>query len=145
MRLVKLRLMQIIVLFDLCGTSLAQWQALGSVTGVTPLPNGMELQAGQARVRFTALSPSVIRVRYAPNGSFPPEHSFAVLPQTGFSAPTVRVDISADAAEFRTGEVRVRALKSPMRVVFLTGSERRVKWMPSRLLAYPRREMPLRS
>ena len=119
MRPVKLPLMQMVVLFGLCGISLAQWQTLGSVTRVTPLPNGMELQAGQARVRFTALSSSVVRVRYAPHGSFPPEHSFAVLQQTGFSIPTVRVDIGADAAEFSTREVRVRVLKSPMRVVFL--------------------------
>src|SRR5437870_12579449 len=56
------------------------WQSLGNVSAVEALPQGAELRAGAARVRVLAQSPNVVRVRYAPNGSFPPEHSFAVLP-----------------------------------------------------------------
>ncbi len=98
--------------------ALAQWQAIGPVTSVKPSADGVEVQAGRALVRVTALSPSVIRVRYAPNGKFPPDHSFAVVPQTGFTAPAVRVTDSDAAAELTTGVVRVRVERSPMRVVF---------------------------
>src|SRR5437868_5801030 len=100
-------------------TAVGQWQPIGAVTAVKPLPNGVEVQAARARVRLTALSASVIRARYSADGVFPPEHSFAVLPTTGFSAPAVRVSDSASAAEFSTGPVRVRIEKSPLRLIFL--------------------------
>lgn len=105
----------------LCLTAVAcaQWQSAGAVTAITPLPNGMEVRAGAVRVRLTALSPTVVRVRFARDGNFPPDHSFAVVEKTGFSAPTVQVSNKADAAEFSTGALQVRVAKSPLRVIFL--------------------------
>lgn len=91
---------------------------LGNVSAVTVLPNGVELRAGDATVRITALSPSVVRLRYAPSGTFPPEHSFAVA-QTGFTPPVVRVADSPAAVEFRTSKFNVRVEKSSVRVSFL--------------------------
>ncbi len=96
------------------------WQHVGAVTAVQPLPHGMEVRAGNVRVRITALSPSVVRVRYAPGGTFGPDHSFAVLPSTELQAPKVRLQDTAHMAEFATPELRVRVLKRPsMCVVFL--------------------------
>jgi alpha-glucosidase len=95
------------------------WVSLGDVSAVQALPQGAELTAGQAHARITALSPNVIRLRYAAGGEFPADHSFAVLPNAFPAAPTVHVDESSDAITLDTGDLRVRILKSPFRVVFL--------------------------
>ena len=54
------------------------WQHIGAVTHVGAVPDGVEVQAGRARVRIQAINDSVIRVRLAPDGSFPPDFSWAV-------------------------------------------------------------------
>src|SRR5437868_12987166 len=63
---------------------------VGSVTAIRPLPDGAEVTAGKAVIRITALSPDVIRVRYAPDGNFGPDRSYAVVSETGFTAPQVK-------------------------------------------------------
>ena len=55
------------------------WVEMGSVSSVKELPQGLELNAGRARVRITALAPNIFRLRYTPQGDFANEHSFAVL------------------------------------------------------------------
>src|SRR5215831_15084431 len=94
------------------------WRAIADVSSVQVLSQGVELAAGQARVRVTAVAPNAIRLRYASSGQFPDEHSFAVLP--GATGPVdVRVDQSADAVSFDCGSLRVKIIRSPFRVVFL--------------------------
>ncbi len=44
------------------------WQHIGNVTSVEALAEGVELAAGAARVRVTAVAPGVVRVRLAFNG-----------------------------------------------------------------------------
>jgi len=100
-------------------SALPQWRAVGNVTAVAPLPQGVEVSAGQARLRVEALSPSVVRVRYAPDGVLPAEHSFAVVAATGFKSPAVSVKNSTTAVEFSTSNFVVRILKSPLRIAFL--------------------------
>jgi alpha-glucosidase len=100
----------------------AQWRPVGEVSRVTILPQGVELAAAQARVRVTAVSPAVLRVRYAPQGAFPPEHSFAVLRQAFPPAPRVEALDRADKVEFQAGEVGVEIQKSPLRISFLDAS-----------------------
>ncbi len=97
---------------------------IGPVDSIRPLPNGVELKAGKSRVRVVALSPSVVRVRYAPDGSFAPEHSFAVVTDTGFIPPQVRLEETPQAVAFRTGELIVRIQKSPFAIVFLDPAEK---------------------
>jgi alpha-glucosidase len=107
---------ELVLILGTTAVALAQWQAIGNVTAVTPTSNGMELEAGRARIRVTAISPSIIRIRYAPDGTFPPEHSFAVLPENGFTPPQVRVTNGPQSAEFTTENLRVRVTKSPLNV-----------------------------
>src|SRR5690349_5695504 len=56
------------------------WHSLGNVSAVKVLPTGVDLNAGRASIRVVALSGNVVRVRYAQEGQFPPDQSFAVLP-----------------------------------------------------------------
>src|SRR3984957_1785968 len=52
--------------------------ALEAVTSSNPLRDGIELQAGSATVRITALRDDIVRVRIAP-GTLPENASWAVL------------------------------------------------------------------
>jgi alpha-glucosidase len=96
----------------------AQWHALGDVSAVQSLANGVELTAGAARLQVLALSPGVVKLRYAPQGSFPADSSFAVLPNAFPDAPKVQVRDTSGAVVVDTGSLQVRVLKSPLRVVF---------------------------
>jgi alpha-glucosidase len=100
----------------------AQWQALGNVTSVQELPSGIEVTAGAAHVRVVALSANVVRLRYAPQGTFPADESFAVLPNAFPEAPKVQVKDSTDAVAVDTGTMQVRVSKAPLRVAFLDAS-----------------------
>ncbi len=55
------------------------WHHLGNVQHVEVLPDGVELAAGVAKVRITAFRDGIVRVRVAPNGTFPPDSSWAVI------------------------------------------------------------------
>lgn len=103
----------------LCATGVqADWRTLGDVTSVRTLPNGVDLRAGESRIEISILSPVVARLRYAPNGNFPPEDSVAVL-KGAFSPPTVQILDHADSVSINTGAFQVRILKSPLSVAFL--------------------------
>jgi len=63
--------------------ALAQgWHHVGKVERVEAfregLQNGVELSAGQAKVRITQVYDGVIRVRVAPSGRFPKDSSWAL-------------------------------------------------------------------
>ena len=64
------------------------WQHIGVVQRVEKLQDGVELTAGSAKVRITVFRDGVIRVRLAPEGSFPKDFSWAVV-QSG-SRPVTR-------------------------------------------------------
>jgi alpha-glucosidase len=95
------------------------WQALGPVTQVHKLANGVELTTGgKSAVRVVTVSDSVVRVRVAKSGTFPADHSWAVLPEAVKSSPSVQVSDSAQAVEFAIAGGKVRIEKSPLRIVF---------------------------
>ncbi len=94
---------------------------IGAVTNVKPLPDGAEITAGKAVIRITALSADVIRVRYAPDGTFPADHSFAVVSGTGFEAPHVSF---TDKYTMTTGSVIVAIHQAPFGLTFTDQSGR---------------------
>src|SRR5581483_12090365 len=82
------------------------WQPIADVSKVRQIPQGVELAAGDARVRISAISPNLIRLRYAVKGEFPPDHSFAVVPRAFPDTPQVHVDESGEAVTLDAGGVR---------------------------------------
>ncbi|MCI0354126.1 MAG: glycoside hydrolase family 31 protein [Acidobacteria bacterium] len=94
-------------------------QQLGPVTFVKTLPHGMELSSGRAAMRILTLTDSVIRVRFAPEGNFPQEHSWALLPQALESPVRVRVLDFENRVEFSTSRLTVRVEKATFRIAFL--------------------------
>src|SRR5256885_16937417 len=90
-----------------------QWTPLGDVSQVSHISNGVELKAGQARIRVTAAGDSVIRIRVARQGPFGADMSWAVA-----SRPTR--DASAKAN-------KTTGMRSEERRV---GKECRSRWSP---------------
>ena len=98
------------------------WRSLGNISSVTVLPQGVELVTATGRLRVTALSPNVLRIRNAQAGTFPPEHSFAVLADAFPTAPEVHVEQSADNVTLTTSALRVQIRKTPLQISFLDGT-----------------------
>ena len=68
------------------------WQHILDVQHVEKLKDGVELTAGSAKVRITAFRDGVIRVRLAPQGSFPKDFSWAVIETPGPPAVSVKME-----------------------------------------------------
>jgi len=100
-----------------CGVVSAQgWQHLGKVLAVEKLKDGVELTAGAAKVRVTAFSDGVFRVRVAPNGTFPKDFSWAVIesPETS----TLTIDEDQKEVRIRSGKIVATVEKSPLLISF---------------------------
>ncbi len=107
------------------GTSSAAatgWQHIGNVQRVEKLQDGVELTAGSAKLRITAFRDGVIRVRLAPQGSFPEDFSWAVIESP--DPPAITVEDGKTELRMTTGRVVVIVKKSPLLITFtdLTGN-----------------------
>src|SRR6266849_4690259 len=92
------------------------WQHLGTVQRVEKLKDGVELTAGRAKVRITAFNDGIVRVRVAPQGSFPKDFSWAVIepPQP----PAVKIDDSKTEVRIVAASTTVVVQKSPLLIRF---------------------------
>jgi alpha-glucosidase len=100
-----------------CAT--AQWKSLQPLDSVQKIDKGVELVSGPAKIRITVLSPTVVRLRYAPNGTFPPEETMVVL-RSAFADPVnFEVNESPEAVVLKTAALQVQVAKATMAVSFL--------------------------
>ena len=106
-----------VVIVSWVSSARADWQSAGKVESTQIRPNGVELVAGKTLLEIVALSPSVVRLRYAPAGSFGAADSFAVLPNAFPAVVQVKTADSPEAITVDTGALRVQVMKSPLRVV----------------------------
>jgi alpha-glucosidase len=103
------------------------WQHIGKVVGVDTikegLQDGVELTAGQTRVRVTQFYNGVIRVRVAPNGHFPKDFSWALAetPLNYVSGP-VQIHDEKNEVKMIAGSVHVSIAKSPLLITFSDAS-----------------------
>src|SRR6478752_197289 len=74
--------------------------ALESVTSAKPLPEGIEVQAGSATIRITALRDDIVRFRIAPGSALPEDASWAVLPEARTKSVNVQPLGDAHAVGF---------------------------------------------
>ncbi len=106
------------VLFLLFSNALRSqgWQHLGKVDAVEKRPDGVELASGKARVRVTFVRDGIVRVRLAPNGTFPADNSWAIVepPQP----PTVFLHDSATDVTVSAGNVVATIHKSSLLIDF---------------------------
>jgi alpha-glucosidase len=94
----------------------AGWTSIGAVTGVSPFPAGVELTAGEAKVRITVFRDGVFRVRLAPHGGFPPDASWALAEDA--RPPRIAVDDRPNEVRVTAGGVSAIATKAPLKVRF---------------------------
>jgi alpha-glucosidase len=96
----------------------AGWASLGALPAPQATPSGLLFQGDGVAVSLTALSPEVVRVRWAPRGAFGRDHSYAVVTrELGDPRPSVRP--GATVSEVVTPALRVRVNHSPFRIAFL--------------------------
>ncbi len=109
------------VLLGAAASAAAQgWTSLGEVTGVDNLRDGVEVSAGAAKVRVTAFSDGVFRVRLAPHGGFPKDSSWAVSASP--RPPALSIDDAPDAVTLTAGGVTAVVRKKPLTVSFVDAS-----------------------
>jgi alpha-glucosidase len=92
------------------------WQHIGNVQRVEQLQDGVELTAGSAKVRITLFRDGIIRVRLAPQGSFPKDFSWAVIESPGPSA--VNIEDGKTELRMTAGRVVVIVKKAPLLISF---------------------------
>ncbi|HKW32590.1 MAG TPA: glycoside hydrolase family 31 protein [Candidatus Acidoferrum sp.] len=103
------------------------WQHIGRVERVEKfqdgLQDGVELTAGQAKVRVTQSYNGVIRVRVAPNGRFPKDFSWALTetPLNYIRGP-VQIHDEKNEVKMIAGAVHVSIAKSPLLITFSDAS-----------------------
>jgi alpha-glucosidase len=101
----------------LAGSLAAQgWQHAGRVQKVEKLDDGIELTAGLAKVRLTTVNDATLRVRYAPDGKFPKDFSWAVI--TAPQPAPVTVTDSSTEVKMTAGSVVAIVNKSPLLIRF---------------------------
>lgn len=81
--------------------------ALDHLTGFAALPNGIEIQCGQAREQITALRDDVLRIRVSISSDLPEDASWAVLPNARQSRITVEPIATNTVIGFATQSLRV--------------------------------------
>ena len=97
------------------GSSSQPATAIEAVTGSQALRDGIEIHAGSATLRITALRDDIIRVRIAP-GALPEDASWAVLPGPRSNPSTCTHQDDASVG-FRTAALDVRVERNPLRLV----------------------------
>jgi alpha-glucosidase len=102
----------------LLGTNSAAqgWHHLGKIRKVQKLTDGVELSDGTAKVRITAFTDGVFRVRLAPNGTFPKDFSWAVIESP--QPPNVKIEEDRNGIRVTTGKAIAVVQKSSLLISF---------------------------
>lgn len=102
---------------------------LDRVTDLQPRPDGLDIRAGGAALRVTAVSDGIVRIQAGPGAAIPRGEPWAVVP--AWRDRTVKVQPDADG--FRTGALRVRVDRAPLSVVVTDVSGRELlRTLPDR-------------
>ncbi len=110
-----------VLLCALSSVTYAQgWQHVGKVDSVQKRDDGVELATGRAKVRVTFVREGLVRVRLAPNGEFPADHSWAIIQSP--EPPIVTVQEGTDTVTVSSGDV-VASINKASLLVRLGDSE----------------------
>ena len=90
---------------------------LDAVSGFQPLPNGIEVRAGSAVLRITAVRDDILRMRIAPDAKLPEDASWAVIPASRTASVEVQPAQDATSVGFKTKALDLRVEKNPLRIV----------------------------
>lgn len=100
-----------------CRAGMAQgWHHIGTLQHVERLKDGVELAAGNAKVRITVFRNGIFRVRLAPNGNFAKDYSWAIIENP--EPPPVKVEESQKEVRITAGGITASVQKSPLLINF---------------------------
>lgn len=88
-----------------------------AVSSFQAIRDGIQLEAGPATVRITALRDDIIRVRMSAGSSLPEDASWAALVEPRSKSIEVQASQDAGSVGFRTATLDVRIEKDPLRIV----------------------------
>jgi alpha-glucosidase len=110
---------------------------LPSVTGFTPLPNGINIQAGPAHEQIVALRDDVLRIRVSRTQSLPEDASWAVLSTArqssvptapantdtaiGFTTKSLRIEIDRQTLQLTLRDSAGNIIQQDARPIAFTG------------------------
>ena len=98
------------------------WHHLGKVERVEVFregtQDGVELTAGEAKVRIAQVANGIVRVRVAPDGHFPKDFSWALAETPVNSSSPVQIHDGPNEVKMTAGAVSVQVSKSPLLVTF---------------------------
>jgi alpha-glucosidase len=95
----------------------AGWTSLDAMSAPRREGASWVFQNAQGTVALSAVTPSVVRVRFAPGPSLGRDHSYAILsPPPGDGA--ARLEAGATASVLRTSALRVTVTHAPLRIAF---------------------------
>src|SRR5215467_13858931 len=81
---------------------------IDAVAASEVLQDGLQIQAGSATLRITALRDDIIRMRISPTATLPEDASWAVLPESRTKTVSVRPMQHQESVGFRTAALDVR-------------------------------------
>ena len=95
----------------------AEWASLGAMPAPRRERSALVFRNAQGTVAVSALTPSVVRVRFAPSPNLGRDHSYAILsPPAGDTS--AQMEVGAAASILRTSALRVTLAHAPFRVAF---------------------------
>lgn len=95
------------------------WQSLGRVRPSEHDERAVVLRGDHALVSVTAISPEVVRVRFAPRAAFGRDHSYAVV-NRALGDPHATVTLGDEESTLSTSALRVTIAQDPFRIRFTT-------------------------
>jgi alpha-glucosidase len=85
-------------------------------TRFTPLPNGIDIRAGDLHEQITAVRDDVLRMRIVSRSALPEDASWAVVPEARTSSAKVMPAVTSLAAGFRTSLLKVAVDRKTLRM-----------------------------
>ncbi|HXW56359.1 MAG TPA: glycoside hydrolase family 31 protein [Candidatus Cybelea sp.] len=94
------------IMFLVCAVARAQWSPLNPVTHVEKQADGVLLAMKAGVLRVELLTPSIVRVTYAPGASIPPTTQYIVTSGRGLSVPW-KMDSTDQAIALVTDSLKI--------------------------------------
>jgi alpha-glucosidase len=95
----------------------AQWRGIGNLDSYSVDGSSVVLRSGDARVKVTTLSADLVRIRLAPDGTFAPDQSWAVV-KRDWGGEKFDVHEGDDELRLSTNAMKIIIRKRPLRFRF---------------------------
>jgi len=90
----------------------------GPVSAIRQLPDGLQFRSGDVLASITLIRPGIFRVRYTTQPEFPPDHSFAVVPQPRSREASIRASQTATTLKLTDGSIVITVNRARGVIVF---------------------------